>query len=516
MSEAGDTKRIGNWWPAWIVLAVALAVRLLHLYFTATRNPLATELVLDAATYDRWARTIVFGGEAVTVRLMQAPLFPWFIAAIYKLFGPSLTAVRLIQALMGTATCAFVISITHGLFRSRAAALISGALAALYLPLIFYEGVLVPVTLTIFLNMFSIAILASDRRGPAGFGRLLLSGILLGASIAAKPIAVLLVPFVALHLFFISRIKGAPGATRPFRRTSAGTLTFLAGLVIAIAPVTIRNAAISGEFVPVTTGGGISYYLGNNPEANGFYAVPTYEKIYLGATPEDQMRIIEAVAEAETGRDLSPSEISRFWLGKGIAYNMHHPRRFMQLLGAKALYFWNKHERANVENFSFNRDLPGPLGLPLVTFGIVAPLGLLGMFLTRESWRRLWLLYGGVLTYFAAALIFYVLARYRLPVVPFLVPFAGAGLLELLRIARRRHRGELVLTLAALALIASFVNTTVAVDTPFGRSSFLTRLANAYLKRGEPEKAARAYREAVEVDPQNRAAKDALERIDRP
>jgi tetratricopeptide (TPR) repeat protein len=548
MNRPSDTKCIWRWWPVWLVLAGALAVRLLHVYFTATRNPLASDLLVDAATYDRWARGIAYGGESITVQLMQAPVFPWFIAAVYKLFGPNLTAVRVLQAFMGTAACAFLIAITHSLFRSRAAALISGAISALYLPFIFYEGVLVPVTLTIFLNMFSIAVLATGRGFP-GTGRLLIGGLLLGASIAAKPVAALLIPFAALHLYHMGQSTGdraesdsaskttgatiirgyggedsrATGDTRrglsgipsttstPMRRVSTAIPVFLFGIVIAIAPVTVRNAAISGEFIPVTTGGGISYYLGNNPEANGFYAVPTYEKVYLGATPEDQMRIIEMVAEAETGSDLSPAEISRFWLGKGISYNRRHPRRFMQLLLAKALYFWNKHERANVENISFHRELPGPLGLPLVTFGILAPLGLLGIFLTRTAWRRLWLLYGGVLTYFAAALIFYVLARYRLPVAPFLICFAGAGIVELYRIARRRHAAELVLSLAALAVLAYFVNTTVAVDTPFGRSRFLTRLGNAYLGRGERDRAARAFREAVEVDPENEAARKALE-----
>ena len=118
------------------------------------------------------------------------------------------------------------------------------------------------------------------------------------------------------------------------------------------------------------------------------------------------------------------------------------------------------------------------------------PRALLGIFLTRNRAKRLWLLYGGIITYFTAAVLFYVLARYRLPVVPFLLPFLGAGLVELFGLVREGRRGELVCMVIALAALLYFVNMTAAVDTPTGRSSFFTRVGNAYLLEGERTKAA--------------------------
>ncbi|HER43440.1 MAG TPA: tetratricopeptide repeat protein, partial [Candidatus Eisenbacteria bacterium] len=175
--------------------------------------------------------------------------------------------------------------------------------------------------------------------------------------------------------------------------------------------------------------------------------------------------------------------------------------------------FWNNHERANVENFAFHRELPGVLGLPLLTFGAVAPLSLLGVFLTRRRARRLWLLYGGIITYFAAAVVFYVLSRYRLPAVPFLLPFMGAGLVELHALLREKRRGEFLLMIAALAALLYFVNMTAAVDTPTGRSAFFTRVGNAYSAEGKRDEAAEAYRKALRIDPRNETAREALDRI---
>ena len=500
---------IGGQWPGIVVAATALALRLAHLYLTAARNPLADRLVLDGATYDAWGRAVAFGGGPIPSRLMQAPLYPWFLAAIYRIFGPHLTAVRTIQALMGTASCLLVYAITRRLMRSGTAAFIAGMAAALYLPLVFYEGVLVPATLIVFVNLLFVSILISGDERP-GYARLVIAGLLLGLSIAAKPVAGLLFPFAVLHLALMSDNDGLTARVRAAVKPS---LLLLAAALLAILPVTIRNARITGEFIPVTTGLGINYYHGSNPEANGFYMTPSYHGKFIGATPEEQIRSITEIASVETGRQLSPSEVSRFWFRKGLEYNRDHPRRFVALLAAKAFFFWNKHERANVENFSFHRELPGVLGLPLLTFGAVAPLALLGIFLTRRRARRLWLLYGGIITYFFAAIAFYVLARYRLPAVPFLLPFLGAGLVELYSLLREKRRCEFICVIVALAALLYFVNMTAAVDTPTGKSAFYTRVGHAYMARGERGPAADAYRNALRADPRNDSARRALERI---
>lgn len=502
---------ISEWWPGLVVAGSALLLRLLHVYMTAARNPLADQLVLDGATYDAWARAVAFGGGPIPSRLMQAPLYPWFLAALYRTFGPHLTVARIVQALIGTASCWLVYAITKRLFESRPAAFIAGMASALYLPLVFYEGILVPATLIVFLNLLFIAVIVQGGERP-GYTRLAAAGLLLGLSIAAKPVAALLFPFAVLHLM-LARGTGGRGAR--IRAVLKPTLVLLAATAVAILPVTTRNVRITGEFIPVTTGLGINYYHGSNPEANGFYAVPSFRGTYIGSTPEEQVRSITEIASAEEGRELSQSEVSRFWFKKGLEYNREHPRRFFELLAAKALFFWNKHERANVENFSFHRELPGVLGLPLLTFGAAAALALLGIFLTRDRAPRLWLLYGGVITYFFSALAFYVLARYRLPVVPFLLPFAGAGLVELHTLLRSGRRGEFICMIAALAALLYFVNMTAAVDTPTGRSAFFTRVGHAHMIRGERTEAVDAYRKAIRIDPHNETARETLKQINR-
>ncbi len=61
-------------------------------------------------------------------------------------------------------------------------------------------------------------------------------------------------------------------------------------------------------------------------------------------------------------------------------------------------------------------------------FGLLVPLAVLGVIVTWPDRRRLWILYALTLTYALSVVMFYVFARYRYPLVPFLLLFAAARL----------------------------------------------------------------------------------------
>ncbi len=490
-----------------MVVLVAAVTRLLHVIFTARLNPLAHNLVLDSLVYDKWAKALVWGGEFPPTRLMQAPLYPWFLSFVYRVFGPDLTAVRSVQALLGVLACAFITVYTRRLFRSSTAGIIAGLLAAFYLPSIFYEGVVLPATLILFLNAFFLLLLTPDSR-PAGPARLMVAGFVLGLSIMAKPVAVLLIPFAILQIRLIKNYsshekhevteENGPVTGRRFLRYSAALII---GVIFAVAPLTIRNARMTGKFVPLTTGGGINFYIGNNPRANGFYSVPFYRDMPLGGTPEVQQERMRLLAESAEKRELSPEEISRFWTNEGLKYISSEPGRSAALNFRKFLYFFNRYERASIESMPFHRQFGGLISLPLPGYWFILSFALLGIFLTRKSWDRLILLYGGVLTYLAAAVIFYVLARYRLPVVIFLIPFAGAALMKILKMVRDRKLFDLMIVIIATVLIFYATGLTIAKDTNFGKATRMVRLGKVYANAGDMERARIIWKDALKVDP---------------
>src|ERR1700688_109815 len=79
-------------WAAAIFL-VALAIRLLHVW-QIRRAPFFSLLMGDAHGYDEWARQIAGGDWVVKEVFSRAPLYPYFLGAIYAIVGPSLVAVR--------------------------------------------------------------------------------------------------------------------------------------------------------------------------------------------------------------------------------------------------------------------------------------------------------------------------------------------------------------------------------------------------------------------------------------
>ena len=115
-------------------------MRLAHVW-QIRRAPFFTALMGDSRSYDEWARRIA-GGEWIGRDVFyQAPLYPYFLGVVYAIFGRDLLAVRLIQALIGSASCVLLALACRRLFGDAAGAA-AGLLLALWAPAIFFDGLL--------------------------------------------------------------------------------------------------------------------------------------------------------------------------------------------------------------------------------------------------------------------------------------------------------------------------------------------------------------------------------------
>ncbi len=72
-------------------------------------------------------------------------------------------------------------------------------------------------------------------------------------------------------------------------------------------------------------------------------------------------------------------------------------------------------------------------------FGMLMPLAIAGMIATWPDRRRLSIVYALALAYAASVVMFFVFARYRYPLVPFLILFAAAPFDSRARDVRREH-----------------------------------------------------------------------------
>jgi len=471
------------------VAALSAVVRAAYLYVYAASDPLYDHLLHDARRYHEWASALALGNPWEAGPFHQAPLYPYLVALVYALAGTRPLAVYGIQLLCGLATILLVWRI-GSFVRDRRAGLVAASLAALYGPFLFYETRLLPATLVVFLSAVAVErLLAADRSSRNLLW--LVAGIVLGLSAIASPGSLLLL------LLAIPWTLGDRARARPLRARRAGLL--LAGAALVIVPVTVRNAWVGEEAVLISTNGGITFYQGNNPVAGGVFSAPEG----FSGSVFTQRQESRALAERETGTPLTDSEVSRFWLRKGVAFLASEPGRAARLVGRKLAFALDDYEQPL--EYAPSLD-PNPIRF-LVPLPFAVLLGLAAIRLFPSVGR---LSRGESLLVLALAaqvlvlLLFYVSSRYRLPAVPALAVLAGSGAVlawDRLREAGRRMVVPL-LSGAALSLFSFFFMP--LADPGHYRSVEAMALcdrAGACFAAKRLDEAISGYREAIRLDP---------------
>jgi hypothetical protein len=431
-------------WPLVIVCAGALALRCLHL---ATVWPLLAEP--PEVGMDRWlqmhvaeavARGDWLGGWAAEYD--SGPGYAYWLGAVHRLSGRSWLGPLLVQALLGSLAPLLLHALGRRLF-GPPAGLVAAGLGALYGPTIFYEILLVKFAL---LPVVTAALLvaAVRLRESASLARAFLAGLALGGFVVLRGNGAL----AALA------VLAWAAATLPTGRRVRVALAVVAGAAVLLGPLAVRDraAAVRGRGTSLW---GIHFYIGNNLEADGTYT------LVEGVRDDIVGHVVDArrVAEAEAGRALSPFEVSAHWLRKGLAFIGEHPGRYLALQARKLrLALRGGEEGSFGDEFADMRDASWVLRLPLVTFGAMCPLALLGLVVVLAR-RRAVVLPLFVGTYLLSLLPFFVSGRYRLPLVAPMLVLAAAGISWVDEAVRTdRHRALLGATALAGAGLAGLLN----------------------------------------------------------
>jgi tetratricopeptide (TPR) repeat protein len=293
-------------------------------------------------------------------------------------------------------------------------------------------------------------------------------------------------------------------------------LCFLAGISVAILPVTIRNYTIAEDLVFISSQGGINFYMGNNPDADGKTAQPPGRVQTRGEFVDDAWVVSVALAEESAGESLKPSQVSRFWYLEGLRFIFKNPWEWCRLMGKKFAYFWTGAEVTNNEDTYYFTRFSSMLRLLMwhkglaFPFGIICPLALVGIIISRRYWRKLLLLYGFIFFYMVSVILFFVCARYRLPVIPILLIFAGYTIHYCVERLRSRQYKRFVYPLAGAILIAILANIDIQGATDRGRARAHLYGGKAYVARGNYELAIQEYQEAIEIVPDHLQANHGL------
>jgi len=89
---------------------------------------------------------------------------------------------------------------------------------------------------------------------------------------------------------------------------------------MVISLIIIRNYSIEKRFTPSALGG-INFYIGNNPKATGCFISPHG----ISISPIEEIKTSIHYAEKESGKRLTPSQASHYWLLKGLKFIKDNP-----------------------------------------------------------------------------------------------------------------------------------------------------------------------------------------------
>ncbi|MHC4377682.1 MAG: glycosyltransferase family 39 protein [Planctomycetota bacterium] len=496
-SEARAAGTDGPLWRSrglWAVLAWGLLVRAIvgaHLW---SADPLARTLVSDPAYYDGWARTLAAGGSFEAGQpYWLPPLYPWCLSLLYRVTGGALVVTYALQALLGLVATYLLASLAERC-AGRRAALAAAWLWTLYAPVLLFEQRLLGINAALPLSLAGawVLVLGCERlnRGESVRALPALAGLLFGVACLARPNLLVLAPLAVLGAWLGRERDASAKAWR------AAVLLGILGFAGGLAPGLLANLERSGQPVLVSANGGVNFWFGNKPGAHGTFHAPGPEWGRI----ELQREVSVSRASEALGEAVDERRASAWWSARGRAYWLEQPGEALGLMGLKLADHLSSTEFGIQYVPAATRELAPSLWLAPLPFGLLLALGVVGIGLGGAARvRHRGLLFGWLVGALIATLLYFTYSRFRLPWIPFLLPFAGAGTIALLDALKRRGPlpSPLFLLLATVALAQSFV----AFEGNYPQQLHGNALTDAAVLTADPELKRARLERALELSP---------------
>jgi len=406
----------------WLIFLGGFALRAAFLLFEPPTFPVG-----DERTYLTWGATYLPSGRVgfspFRMHLVfHPPLYPYFIAGLQSLPG-GLAVVQWVQVALSALLVPAVGRVGARAFGERTG-LVAAGITAAFPELVWFAPHFWSETVMLFLLWWAFERLleadASGRARPAA-----VAGVLLGLTALTRETVLYFAPLAALWLAW------KPSHPRGRRRA----VVFLAAVVLAVAPWTIRNWIVFRTFIPISTSSGLNLWQGNT----GLTREEVYEEYGSVDGRIDQYRYatrkgIQAILDRQPWWVFEKvvAEMPRFW---GDSQTLIHLRR-----------------RAYGERSpAFTWAVSAVVVVPYV--GVLA-LFAVGLARTPLDRRRA-LVVGFLFYYVLLHVVAYGFPRYRLPILPAVFMVAAAAWVGARERTLLPGRGRRVLAYALAGALAA-------------------------------------------------------------
>lgn len=334
----------------------------------------------------------------------RPPLYPAMMALLLKTGVPFPLSVQIFQCILGAFTAIFLFQLGKEIFNAS-----TGFYAALILALDYLcireTAAVMSETLFVFFLMGSFLFLykaLSQNKNSL----LAASGIFAGLSLLTRDVAIFFFPFAGLWLFLFSGIK--KGAVK-----RAGI--YAIALALTIAPWVVRNTFLFKRPILITTTAGHTFYLANNLNASG------------GRTGGDWETTDTRYPEMNQSVPLFTPQADQYLFREAFSFIIQNPGQFIRLIGRKIVNTWRPYQ---TDAPRLTQGIQG--GAYLAILFLAAG----GIFQTRNRWREFLPIYAFMAYIFLLHAILISGIRYRFPVMPFFMLFAGFSLSRIKALSR--------------------------------------------------------------------------------
>src|SRR6266480_759634 len=422
IGQRSSMKRIKPILPAIGIFCLALTVRIIYNSTVAYHYyPLH-----DSAFYQGIAFHLLkehcFCLEAYVPTVDRAPLWPFTIAGLSLIFGPSDYFARFFLSLVGSGTCVLLYLFARDLF-SWHIGVIAGVFAAIYPELYIYDGWLYTESLYTFL-LFAVCYgLYRLQRTPERNWQIWITcGVLLGLLSLTRQNGI-----IVIGVFIVWANIMVWQKVLSWRVTARGVLATTLIAFVLIAPWTIRNYLVSRTFIPVAIiDGGVLLGAYNNEALTraSYMGGPKGTWINPIVSRPDIVRpfpLHTCTPPCEVAREAAFKDAAVKWIEDNINIMPH-------LLELHFINMWQPDTyESDLPTVRFSQQQSTQFVLrmiktcPIYLF-ILATLGLV---VTFWRWRELLFIYLMIILTIAQNIIYYGSTRFRAPIEPMLILLAA-------------------------------------------------------------------------------------------
>lgn len=381
-----------------VVFLLAFIIRILVIYIIDI--PVAN----DAPTFIKAAQYML-GDSSLKGFSVRMPGYPLLLAFVKLLFGSFIGPAKVVQVILSSFTCVFVYLIGKDLF-SKKVGYTSALIIIFYPSLIVYNEILLSETFFIFLLtgfVFFLLVLLKKKYQSLVYASL--TGIFLGLIVLTKEIILLFLPFLVLLFILDSK----PSSSKRFK--SLFVIMFFVLFFMSL------------QFVRNYNNWGIVDFEMNIGK-NIFIAANSNLSAYcLNDIPENEVVNLNKI--------WPPSDQNKIGMGKGLDFILNNPYTFLRKFVNNLSKFWWFQEKVWATKELHNSFVFRYISHPF--YVLLFFLALAGILFPLKKTPNFLLIYFIIFVNWAGYSLFFVHARYRLPLIPFMAIFAAYTTQEMIK-----------------------------------------------------------------------------------